>query len=192
MTTVAFYGRVSTRDRGQETENQLAQLRTFAATQGWTVFREYIDHESGAHDSRPQFQQMFKDGSQRKFDTVVFWSLDRLSREGVLATLQHLQRLTTYGIGYRSFTEQYLDSCGIFKDVVVGILAVVAKQERVRISERTRAGLAIARARGVILGRPRVNIDAAEVKQLRAEGQSFRAIALKLNVSVATVHAASK
>src|ERR1700675_159217 len=119
MTTVAFYGRVSTRDRGQETENQLAQLRTFAATQGWTVFREYIDHESGAHDSRPQFQQMFKDGSQRKFDTVVFWSLDRLSREGVLATLQHLQRLTSYGIGYRSFTEQYLDSCGIFKDVVV-------------------------------------------------------------------------
>jgi DNA invertase Pin-like site-specific DNA recombinase len=192
MTTVAFYGRVSTRDRGQETENQLAQLRTFAATQGWTVFREYIDHESGAHDSRPQFQQMFKDGSQRKFDTVVFWSLDRLSREGVLATLQHLQRLTSYGIGYRSFTEQYLDSCGIFKDVVVGILAVVAKQERVRISERTKAGLATARARGVILGRPRAKIDATEVKHLRAQGQSFRAIALKLSVSVATVHAASK
>jgi DNA invertase Pin-like site-specific DNA recombinase len=192
MSTVAIYGRVSTRDRGQETENQLAQLRTFAATQGWTVFREYIDHESGAHDSRPQFQQMFKDGSQRKFDTVVFWSLDRLSREGVLATLQHLQRLTSYGIGYRSFTEQYLDSCGIFKDVVVGILATVAKQERVRISERTKAGLATARARGVILGRPRLKIDLPELSRLRAEGLSFRAVALKLGVSVATVHAASK
>ncbi len=65
---------------------------------------------------------------------------ERLSREGVLETLQHLNRLTACGVGYKSFTEQYLDSCGIFKNAVIGILAVVAKQERVRLSERTKAG----------------------------------------------------
>jgi len=73
---------------------------------------------------------MFKAASQRKFDVLLFWSLDRLSREGVLETLQHLNRLTSHGVNYRSFTEQYFDSCGIFKDAVISILATVAKQER--------------------------------------------------------------
>src|SRR5260370_33778711 len=148
MPTVAIYARVSTKDRGQENENQLVQLRGFAASQGWPVFAEYVDHESGSHDDRPQFKQMFSDASKRRFDTLIFWSLDRMSREGVLQTLQHLQRLTGYGVGYRSFTELYLDSCGIFKDAVISILAVVARQERIRISERTKAGISIARSKG--------------------------------------------
>jgi DNA invertase Pin-like site-specific DNA recombinase len=81
---------------------------------------------------------------------LAFWSLDRLSREGTVQTLNHLQRLTAYGVDYRSFTEQYLDSTGIFKDAVIGILAAVAKQERVRLSERTIAGLERARSQDVL------------------------------------------
>ena len=81
---------------------------------------------------------MMTAASRREFDLVLFWSLDRFSREGVLATLQYLQRLTSYGVGWRSFTEQYLDSCGIFRDAVLSILATIAAQERVRISERVR------------------------------------------------------
>src|ERR1700686_2420472 len=123
---------------------------------------------------------MFEHASRRKFDTLLFWSLDRLSREGVLETLQHLSRLTGYGVGYRSFTEQYFDSCGAFRDAVIAAIATVAKQERVRIWERTKAGLAAARARGTVLGRPRISLDTAELKRLRAEGYSLRAIALKL------------
>ena len=79
---------------------------------------------------------------------MLFWSLDRFSREGVFETLQYLQRLTAYGVGYRSFSEQYLDSCGMFRDAVISILAVIAKQERVRLSERTLAGLARALLKG--------------------------------------------
>ena len=144
----ALYARVSTKDKGQEVENQLRQLREFAIRSGWTIVVEYVDHETGKISDREQFQQMFNDASQRKFDVLLFWSLDRLSREGVLPTLQHLERLTTYGIGYRSFTEQYFDSCGIFREAVIAIIATVAKQERVRISERVRAGLTTARAKG--------------------------------------------
>jgi DNA invertase Pin-like site-specific DNA recombinase len=55
---------------------------------------------------------MFDAASKGQFDVLLFWSIDRLSREGVLTTLQHLQRLTSYGVDYRSFAEQYLDSCG--------------------------------------------------------------------------------
>src|SRR5271156_5769020 len=149
---IAIYARVST-DK-QDTENQLVQLREFAAMQGWKVTREYTDYESGSKSDRAQFQQMFADASRRKFDLVLFWALDRLSREGVLETLQHLNRLTSYGVGFRSFTEQFFDSCGIFKDAVIAIMATLAKQERVKRSERTKAGLARVKAAGKALGRP--------------------------------------
>jgi DNA invertase Pin-like site-specific DNA recombinase len=189
---IAIYGRVSTKDRGQEVENQLMALREFAAKQGWTVTREYIDHESGSRADRPEFKKMFQDASQRRFDLVLFWSLDRLSREGVLQTLNYLNRLASHGVGYRSFTEQYFDSCGIFKDVVISIMATVAQQERIRISERTKAGLEAARRKGVPLGRRRVRIDGALVRQLQAEGKSFEQIAKQLKCGVGTAFRASK
>ena len=184
---IALYARVSTKDKGQETENQLVQLREFATKQGWQITREYIDRETGGTSDRTEFQAMFADASRRKFDLVLFWSLDRLSREGVLETLQHLNRLTGCGIGYKSFTEQYLDSCGIFKDAVIGILAVIAKQERVRLSERTKAGLAIARSKGRQIGRPRLQVQAAEIARLMAQGLSQRAVGRELGISEGSV-----
>jgi DNA invertase Pin-like site-specific DNA recombinase len=145
---VALYARVSTRDKGQDVENQLEQLRSFAAKQGWIIYREYTDRETGSTSERAQFQGMFHDASQRKFHVLLFWTLDRLSREGVLDTLQHLNRLTSHGIGYHSYTEQYFDSCGIFREAVIAIIATVAKQERVRLSQRVIAGLDRARSQG--------------------------------------------
>lgn len=187
---VALYGRVSTRDRGQDTENQMAQLREFAGKQGWEIAGEYVDHESGARSARAQFQRMFSDASKRRYDLVLFWSLDRLSREGVLETLQHLNRLTSYGVGYRSFTEQYLDSCGIFKDAVLGILATIAKQERIRIGERTRAGMVRAQASGKRIGRPKVQVDTEKVRELRAAGLSWDAVADQAGLSRSTAQRA--
>jgi DNA invertase Pin-like site-specific DNA recombinase len=176
------------KDKRQDTENQLSQLRQFCESQGWTVTNEYIDRASGKRSDREQFQEMFKDASQRKFDVVLFWSLDRFSREGVRETLNHLERLTNYGVNYRSFTEQYLDSCGIFKDAVLAILAVIAKQERVRLSERTLAGLAKARKQGRIGGRPRLVLRRDQVAALRAEGLSITQIGKKMEIPRTSVH----
>jgi DNA invertase Pin-like site-specific DNA recombinase len=145
---------------------------------------------SSKRSDREQFQKMFVAASRREFDALAFWSLDRLSREGTVETLNHLQRLTSYGVGYRSFTEQYLDSTGIFKEAVIGILAAVAKQERVRLSERTIAGLERAKAQGRIGGRPRVEDNAATLKsyrKLKASGLSVRKIATKMGISPTTV-----
>jgi len=183
----ALYGRVSTRDKGQEVENQLRQLREFAAKQGWEIAREFVDRETGSTSDRPEFQAMFQAASWREFDVLLFWSLDRLSREGVLETLQHLNRLTGYGVCWRSFTEQYLDSCGAFRDAVLAILAVIAKQERIRLSERTKAGLAVARSKGRKLGRPRLQVQSAEIVRLRASGLSLRAIGRQLRISEGSV-----
>lgn len=146
---IGVYERVSTDN--QETENQAIQLREFAERQGWQLVREYCDYETGSKSDRAEFQRMFEDASRREFDLVLFWSLDRLSREGAYET--YLNRLTSYGVGWRSYTKQYLDSTGIFGEAVISILAVIAKQERARRAERTRAGLARVRAAGKRLGR---------------------------------------
>ena len=183
---IAIYCRIST-DK-QDNQNQLGQLRAFAASQGWHVKREYVDVATGKNGDREQFKSLFKAASRREFALVLFWSLDRFSREGVLETLTHLQRLTQYGVGYRSFTEQYLDSCGMFRDAVISILAVVAKQERVRLSERTVAGLQRARAQGRVGGRPRVDCDPGEIVRLKWEGMTVSEIALYLKVSKATFY----
>jgi DNA invertase Pin-like site-specific DNA recombinase len=187
-----IYARVSTADKGQEVENQLLQLREFCRVTGWSIVREYVDHETGSRGDREQFLELFADASQRKFDVVVFWALDRFSREGALATLLHLDRLSSLGVKFRSFTEQYIDTCGIFGEVIIALQATIAKQERVRISERVRAGLARARGQGIRLGRPRVGQEkkgtrrepsAAQIHALLASGASWSAIERELGVS---------
>jgi DNA invertase Pin-like site-specific DNA recombinase len=180
--TVALYARVSTKDGRQDTENQLIALREYCQKQGWAIAAEYVDHETGGTSKRPHFQRMFVDARARKFDLVLFWSLDRLSREGAAKTLNHLQRLTSYGVGWRSKTEEYLDSTGMFKDAVIAILAVIAKQERVRRSERAKAAIAKLRKQGNTdhLGRPRKVLDRDRVRQLHAKGLGTRAIAAQL------------
>jgi len=182
----AIYCRVSTAD--QTAENQLAQLLQFAASQHWQVVAEFCDEAvsgSKGEKDRPAFRKMFEAASRRQFDVLLFWSLDRLSREGVLPTLTYLQRLSNYGIKWRSFTEQYIDSCGVFADAVISIMAVIAKQENIRRSERTKAGLARVRASGALLGRPaRLNGQhTAQIATLRTQDLSGREIARRLGIS---------
>jgi len=124
---------------------------------------------------------MFADARARRFDLVLFWSLDRLSREGVSATLGHLERLTASGVTWRSYTEEYLDSCGLFKHAVLAILAVIAKQVRVRRSERALAAVVELRPQGHTehLGGPKLVVDRVAVCRMASDGVSLRAIARK-------------
>ena len=132
MTRVALYTRVST-DR-QEAENQRRQLRAFVdGHEGWKLVEEYRDEESGATGSRARFQALFEDAHQRKFEVVVFWALDRFSREGTRATINYLHELESDGVGFVSYTERYLDSTGIFRDALIGLLAALANQEGIRL-----------------------------------------------------------
>lgn len=150
----AVYLRVST--ESQELENQRAEIAPFIERRGWELVYAFEDTVSGGktEKDRPGFVAMLKAAHQRKFDILVFWALDRLTREGTRATLNYLQRLESKGVQYVSYQEQWLDSTGPFRDVMVAMFATLAKQERARIFERTVAGLNIARAKGKRLGRP--------------------------------------
>lgn len=190
MPRIAIYARVSTSDKGQDTENQLRELRQFVAnktTEGWTMAGEYVDQATGKNSNRPEFQRLFRDAAERRFDMVLFWSLDRFSREGVVETLQHLERLKGNGISWWSFKEEFLRSVGPFSDAVLAILACIAKQERVRLSERVKAGLDRARSQGKVVGRPKVVVDRDKVVDLHRQGLSQWDISQKLGVSRASV-----
>jgi DNA invertase Pin-like site-specific DNA recombinase len=181
---------VSTKDKGQDHENQLRELREFVArkaSDGWVLAQEYVDRASGKTADRAAFQRVFEDASRRQFDLVLFWSLDRFSREGVLETLQHLQRLSSHGVEWFSYREEFLRSIGVFKEAVLAILACIAKQERVRLSERVQAGLSRARAQGKLLGRPKAAVRPERVLRLRERGLSMRQIAAETGVSPMTV-----
>lgn len=186
---VAIYARVSTRDKGQDTENQMRELRQFAEASGWAVTREYVDTASGSGKvDRPEFARMFADAAKKRFKLVLFWSLDRFTREGTLKTLEYLQTLTKYGVAWRSLQEQYIDSAGPFRDAVISIMACIAQQERLRIAERTRAGMETARRKGASLGRPRSSVDVAQVIRMHQAGDGVGKISRALgNVSRETI-----
>tara|TARA_Y100000310_G_scaffold315737_1_gene366621 strand:+ start:8123 stop:8680 length:558 start_codon:yes stop_codon:yes gene_type:complete len=152
MTKAALYVRVST-DK-QEADNQLIQLREYINNKGYTLYKTYVDVISGKEKSRPSFDLMFNEAHQLKFQVVVFWDLSRFSRAGTLYTLQRLEELDRLGVQWHSYQEPYFSSAGDFKNVVISILATIAKIEREKISERTKAGLERVKRRGTKLGRP--------------------------------------
>ena len=184
----AIYVRIST-DK-QQCENQLRLLREYASKQDWQIVHEYQDIASGGRSDRDAFQQMFKDASKHHFDCVLFFALDRFSRQGALATLTYLQQLSSYGVGYVSYSEPFLSSLGVFGDAIVALLATLAKQEKIRLRERTLAGLARARSQGRIGGRRRVIGDAERdrIVELRKAGMSFGVIALQTGYKKSTIH----
>jgi putative DNA-invertase from lambdoid prophage Rac len=148
---VVTYCRVSTDD--QTPENQTIELRRWAEQQGHTVVREHLDIASGAR-RREKLDDVFDSARHRHFDILAIWSLDRLTREGPLATLLYVHRLNALGVKVYSHQEPYLDPKLPFYESIIALLADIAKWERDRRSERTKAGLRRALAQGKKLGRP--------------------------------------
>jgi len=186
---VAIYARVSTKDKGQDTENQMEQLRKYAEAQSWKI-KEYVDHETGKHANREAFQRLFDAASRREFGIVLVWALDRFTREGVAETFIHIQKLRSYGVEFESLTEAHFRTTGPAGELMIAIAAWIAKQERLRISERTKAGLAIARKQGRVGGRPGKVFDRRRARELRSQQMSWRAIGRELGVAQSSIRKA--
>ena len=147
----ALYVRVSTFD--QQPENQLAELRRYAAARGWEV-KEYVDHGiRGAKERRPALDAMLVDAKRRRFDVLLCWRLDRLGRnlKHLITLLDDVQAL---GIAFVSLGEG-IDATTPAGRLQLHLLGAISEFERGRIRERVLAGLARARAQGKRLGRPR-------------------------------------
>jgi len=184
---VATYARVSTADKTQDNANQILAMDQLIAKRGWEVYKRYQDHESGGKSTRQGFKQMMEDARRGKFDLLVFWSLDRFSREGTYETLEHLKRLDSHGVKFLSVQEEYLETLGPWGDAVIGLLACIAKLERTRMSERVKAGMARAKAQGKIMGRPKRDIDMKALTRLVRDNWSISEMAEAFGVGRATI-----
>jgi len=160
----AILARVS--DAGQHSENQFPDLIAWAQRRGLEVVVTYQFQESawkGAHQK--QLTQVYRDARAGKFQVLLVWALDRLSREGPLATLEIVHRLGQSGVQVWSYQEPWTEAGGELLDLLLAIAGWVARMESNRRSERTKAGLARAVAQGKHLGRPKGSKDSKKRKR---------------------------
>jgi len=183
--TAAIYARVST-DK-QKVDLQLNELHDFVARSGWTIYQEYIDQSfTGANTNRPAFLAMMEAAKKRKFDLLVVWKLDRLSRS-LKDLINTLDELGSCGIDFVSY-DNNLDTSTPTGKLVFQIVGAVAEFEKDIIRERVIAGLANAKLKGKRLGRPPIPPDIYEkADKMRAVGLSFRKIGRELGIDEGTI-----
>ena len=155
----AIYVRVSTED--QDAEAQLAQLEALCKARGWAVGRVYRDVESGADPNRVALNELMHDTRVGRFGIVVFWAWDRVTRSGIEAAMSIMRSWQAWGVAWESLREPFLSSAAdpSTAKLLLAIMAWVAEQERLRISDRTKAGLARRRALGIHVGRRKGSKD---------------------------------
>ena len=184
---VAIYARVST-DK-QTCENQLTELRAITERMGYTIVQEFIDEGiSGVKARRPALDLMMKMATQRKFDMVMCWSIDRLGR-----SLQNLIELLNQLESVRIdlfFHQQAIDTSTPMGKMMFSILGALGAYERELIRERVIAGLQTAKSRGVKLGRPSKMNEGMRnaVQLLRVNGMGIKQIAKELQIGIGTVY----
>lgn len=157
VTKSAIYMRVSKDDGSQDPDNQLLVLEEEIERAGEELVDVYVDRETGTKGRRQRsdFSRMFEDAKRRRFELLRFWALDRFSREGIRKTIGYLQQLDHLGVRFKSHTEPYLNTDNeLIAHIVLGVTSYYAQLEAQRISDRTKAGLARARAQGKVIGRP--------------------------------------
>ena len=186
---IALYARVST-DK-QTVENQLIELRSLCERLGYTIVQEYTDNGiSGAkgRNDRPALDAMLKAATQRKFDMVMCWSIDRLGRslQNLVEILNELQAL---GIDLY-FQQQGMDTSTPSGRMIFSVFGAIGEFERNLIRERVLAGQQRAKANGVKIGRPSKMNDGMKsaVKLLREKGMGIKQIARELQIGVGTVY----
>ena len=170
---------------------QIRELQAYCERRGWLVSGEYVDvGVSGTKEKRPNLDRLRDDARHRQFDVVAVYRYDRFARS-VPQLVNALGEFDALGIQFVSLHEG-VDTSTPNGRLVFAILAGIAEFERELIRDRVRSGLAAARAKGRRLGRPPKRIDAIRIRELRAAGESWRAVARQLGVGVATARAAAR
>jgi putative DNA-invertase from lambdoid prophage Rac len=155
MTTCAIWCRVSKTEH--ETANQLEELRQWAQRKGLEVTREYVFEVSASNGSakhREMLSQALDDARLGRFGVMLVWALDRVSREGVEATLAILRRFASNGTAVWSLKEPWTETADPrMAELLTSLYAWMAAEESRRRSERTRAGLERRKREGLPVGR---------------------------------------
>lgn len=176
---VSLYARVSTAEQ-QSLPAQIKTMTDYAEKRGWEIVSVVQEVGSGAKN-RPERQKMMDSARRRELDGIVVWKLDRWGRS-VQDLVSTLNELLALNVTFTSITEA-LDFSTPSGRAMAGMLGVFAQFEHDLIRERVRSGLADARLKGKILGRPETTKKhKVKVLALQRKGLSNSAIALKLGI----------
>ena len=189
MKKVCLYCRVSTTH--QTSENQLRELRVVAERMGYEIVSEFIDNGiSGAKSrkDRPALDEMMKLATQRKFEVVMCWSIDRLGR-----SLQHLVEILNELQAMKIdlfFMQQGMDTTTPSGRMIFSVFGAIGEFERNLIRERVIAGQQRAKASGTHIGRPTKMNDGmrSAIQAMHQNGMSIRHIAKSCKVGIGTVY----
>lgn len=183
----AIYLRVSRVD--QNSWLQKDETIELVHRRSWTLIEQFSDEGiSGAHGRRPGLKALMEAARQRRFDALVVYRSDRLFRS-LHELVNTLAELAALGIDFVSVHEPF-DTTTPSGKLLVQLVGSFAEFERNILIERTKSGLAAARRRGAVLGRPKRHVDVDRVLALRAAGVPFTRIARELEVGVATIYRA--
>lgn len=190
---IAIYARVSTSDKEQNPETQLMPLRDFAQSQGWTIFREYVD-QAPANDltHRTAWRELLDDAAKRRFQMVLVFKLDRAFRS-VKHMHDTLANWEVVGVSFQSVRERFDTSTALGR-LLLNLLASLAEFELEMIRERVKAGMERAKRQGKPIGRPSItkrkgfkSSFKVMLPRLSAGEISRRQAARELNIGYATL-----
>ena len=172
------YARVSTQDQNLELQN--SALKEVGCEQF------YQDKLSGSRIHRPGLEQALS--ALRKNDTLVVWKLDRLGRS-VKGLIDLINDLHKKNIHFKSITDN-VDTTTVSGRFFFHMMASLAQMERELIAERTKAGLAAAKAKGRVGGRKRkmTKSKVESAKKLLANGIPPKEVAQNLGISIPTLY----
>ncbi|HRH45282.1 MAG TPA: recombinase family protein [Pyrinomonadaceae bacterium] len=181
---VGIYARISMHDQ-QTLPMQLQKMKEYIEHRGWILTAEVEEIGSGAK-TRPKREELLLMAKRREIDAILVWKLDRFGRSlpDLVMTLNELREI---GVVFVSLTES-LDFSTPSGRAMAGMLSTFAEFERDIIGERVRAGIANAREKGKIHGRPKTaSLKKEEIRKLNKQGLNNTQIAKKLKISRASV-----
>ena len=189
MKKVCIYARNSVSTSNPE--NQINELRQIAERFGWTVVREYVDVGISGYtgrEDRPQFNEMMKSATRKEIDGVMFWAVDRASRN-LTHLVQMMNDLDAKNVGMY-FHQQAIDTTTPSGLAMIQMAGVFASFERSMLRERVLASHERAKAEGKTIGRPTQITDAlvTSINYMREQGKGIKKIAKELNVGVGTIY----
>lgn len=189
MKRVTIYARVSTKE--QNVDMQIIDLRAYALARGLDIVREYIDYASGSRNDRESYLKLLNDVRKRKTDAVLVWKFDRFARS-TKELINALEEFSGLGVDFISFKEN-IDTSTPAGKILFTMISAFAEFERSIIRERVIAGMERAKAKGKILGRPKIppfTIEAA--LELKAKGIGYKVICKKLKISKSAYYSVIK
>ena len=184
MKKCAIYARVSTPD--QRVDNQLYDLRLFAAQRGFEVVAEYTDVGiSGSKARRPGLDTMLREARKRKFSVLIVSAFDRLARS-TKHFLTVVDELDSLGVEFISKREN-IETAGAMGRLFITLISSIAELEADLIRERVRAGIRRRKLEGLPVGRQPLDVDHASLVEDRLRGMSLTDVARRYSVSRASV-----